>query len=56
MAKIKDVVEISVKKVSDKVWYISTIYGGYFRHRTYMGYTKKQAIEQFEEDLDEEKI
>lgn len=56
MAKIKEVVEFSVKKVSDKVWDISTVYGGYFRHRTYMGYTKKQAIAQFEEDLSEEKI
>lgn len=56
MAKIKDEVEMHVHKISAKVWDISTIFGGYFRHRVYMGYTEKQAVEQFKEDLINEVI
>lgn len=51
MVKIKDIDEITVIRKSKDVLEISTIYGGYYRHRTYMGYSKAQAIKMFKDSI-----
>ena len=56
MVKIKDINEITVTQKSKKVIEISTVYGGYYRCRTYMGYTKAPAIKMFKEALKNGKI
>lgn len=55
MVKIKDIDDITVRKVNQGMWEISTLYGGYYRHRCYMGYTKAQAIKKFKAELKKEK-
>ena len=52
MVKIKDIEEIKVRKVNDGYYECSTMYGGYYRHRYYMGYTRKQALSKFKKALE----
>lgn len=51
MVKIKGTAEISVRKTNNRGYEISTVYGGYYRHRLYLGYTQKEAIKLFVEAL-----
>ena len=52
MANIKDIDEIKVRKVNNGMCECSTMYGGYFRHHYYMGYTKAQAKAKFKKALE----
>jgi len=56
MVKIKDINEVSVRQISPKMVEVSTVYGGYYRHKIYMGYSKKDAIQLFKKALAEGKV
>ena len=51
MVKIKDIDDITVRKISNGMLEISTMYGGYLRRRRYMGYSRKEAIKLFKKAL-----
>lgn len=52
MANIKDIDEVTVVKKGTSVYEISTIYKGYYRHRLYVGYSRRKAVSQFKKALE----
>lgn len=56
MVKIKDIDDITVRKVINGAYECSTMYGGYYRHRMYMGYTEKQARAKFRKALEKGEV
>lgn len=51
MVKIKDPEDITIRQISKKVYELASIYGGYYRHKIYMGYTKAQATKDFKDKI-----
>ena len=56
MVKLQDINDISVRKLGNSVYELSTMFGGYFRHRQYIGYTKTQAIKLFKKAIEKGEI
>ena len=51
MVAIKDINALTVRKVGKSTFEVSSLYGGFFRHRLYVGYTQKEAEEKFKQAL-----
>lgn len=51
MVNIRNIDEITVRKINNGAYECSTMYGGYYRHKLYIGYTKKQATAKFKKAL-----
>lgn len=56
MVNIRDFNEVSVRKTNNGAYEVSTMYGGIYRHRLYIGYTKAQAVKKFKKALEKGEI
>ena len=51
MVAIKDINALTVRKVGKSTFEVSSLYGGFFRRRLYVGYTQKEAEDKFKQSL-----
>ena len=56
MVSIRNFDEVSVKKINNGAYEVSTMYGGTFRKRLYIGYTKAQSVRKFKKALEKGEI
>lgn len=56
MVSIRNFEEVSVRKTNNGAYEVSSMYGGIYRHRLYIGYTKAQAVRKFKKSLEKGEI
>lgn len=56
MTNIKDIDEVTVRKLCNGAYEVSSVYKGQYRHRQYIGYTKTKAKNAFKKALERGEI